>query len=95
MTVLTGDNRLKREVQRITAATASTADFGAELAVLEGAKRPDLVIVDARTEAPPPGLKQKTPDGCPVIFIVAQDQIIKLPQVVADFGAVVVVAKRF
>ena len=53
MTVLTRDNRLKREVQRITAATASTADFGAELTLLEGPKRTDLVIVDARTEAPP------------------------------------------
>lgn len=81
MTVLTRDNRLKREVQRITAATASTADFGAELTALDAAKRPDLVIVDARTEAPPTGLKAKVPDGCPVIHIVDEEKMIDgLPQ---------------
>lgn len=76
MTVLTRDNRLKREVQRITAATASTADFGPDLSVLDGEKRPDLVIVDARNEPPPAGLKQKIPDGCPVIFIVDEEKML-------------------
>jgi hypothetical protein len=81
MTVLTRDNRLKREVQRITAATASTADFGFELTTIEAGKRPDLVIVDSRTEAPPTGLKSKLPDGCPVIFIVDEEKMIEgLPQ---------------
>ena len=60
MTVLTKDNRLKREVQRITAATASTADFG-DLTVLESGKRPDVVIVDACTEPVPSTLKSRTP----------------------------------
>ena len=76
MTVLTRDNRLKREVQRITAATASTADFGGELSLLDGDKRPDLVIVDARTEPPPAGLKGKLPEGCPAIFIVDEERLV-------------------
>jgi hypothetical protein len=81
MTVLTRDNRLKREVQRITAATASTADFGPDLTVLDGAKRPDLVIVDARSEAPPAGLRGKVPDGCPQIFIVDEEKLLEsVPQ---------------
>ena len=75
MTVLTKDNRLKREVQRITAATASTADFG-DISILGGDKRPDLVIVDARTEPVPPALKDKTPDGCPIIFIVDEEKML-------------------
>jgi len=80
MTVLTKDNRLKREVQRITAATASTADFG-DLAILEGGKRPDLVIVDARTEPVPSTLRARTPDGCPIIFIVDEEKLLEsLPQ---------------
>ena len=72
MTVLTKDNRLKREVQRITAATASTADFGPELAIFEG-RKPDLVIVDARTERPPGGLHKKVPETAKIIFIVGDD----------------------
>jgi hypothetical protein len=81
MTVLTRDNRLKREVQRITAATASTADFGPDLTVLDGTKRPDLVIVDARSEPPPAGLKAKVPDGCPQIFIVDEEKLLdSVPQ---------------
>lgn len=80
MTVLTKDNRLKREVQRITAATASTADFG-DLAVLDTGKRPDVVIVDARTEPVPTTLKSRTPDGCPIIFIVDEEKMSEnLPQ---------------
>jgi hypothetical protein len=81
MTVLTKDNRLKREVQRITAATASTADFGPELTILDSGKRPDLLIVDSRTDPTPTGLKQKVPDGCPIMFIVDEEKMMDgLPQ---------------
>ncbi len=76
MTVLTKDNRLKREVQRITAATASTADFGSELSLLEGSKRPDLVIVDGRTGPPLIGLEGKVPPTCPIIHIVDEEQML-------------------
>lgn len=74
--VLTGDNRLKREVQRVTAATASTAEFGPDLTILGGERRPDLVIADARTEPPPKGFKEKVPDGCPVVYIVDEERIL-------------------
>jgi len=77
LTVLTGDNRLKREVQRVTAATASTADFGPDLSILGGERRPDLVIVDARTEPPPKGFKEKVPDGCPVVYVVDEERILE------------------
>ncbi len=77
MTVITRDNRLKREVQRVTAATASTADFGGELSVLDGDRRPDLVIVDARTEPPPAGLRAKLPDGCQVIYVLDEEKLLE------------------
>jgi hypothetical protein len=77
MTVLTRDNRLKREVQRITAATASTADFGPEPSILASGKRPDLLIVDARTDAPPATLRDQVPDGCPIIHIVDEDRLLE------------------
>ncbi len=77
LTVLTGDNRLKREVQRVTAATASTAEFGPDLAILGGERRPDMVIVDARTEPPPKGFKEKVPDGAPIVYIVDEDKILE------------------
>ena len=73
MSVITADNRLKREVQRVTASTASTASFGPDLTVLEGERKPDLVIVDARTERPPVGLHKKVPNSAKMIFVVAAD----------------------
>lgn len=73
MSVITKDNRLKREVQRVTASTASTAAFAPDLTVLEGDRRPDLVIVDARTEKPPVGLHSRLPADASVIFIVGDD----------------------
>ncbi|MCA9679737.1 MAG: hypothetical protein H6709_10635 [Kofleriaceae bacterium] len=76
LTVITRDNRLKREVQRVTAATASTADFGPDLALLAGDRKPDLVIVDARTEAPPAGLKQKLPDGAQVVYVLDEERLL-------------------
>src|SRR5678809_1533961 len=75
LTVLTRDNRLKREVQRITAATASTADFGGELSIFDG-KQPDLVIVDARSNKVPAGLESKVPPACPIIHIVDEETMI-------------------
>ena len=76
MTVLTKDNRLKREVQRITAATASTADFGGDASILDG-KKPDLIILDARAEAPPAGFESRVPSGCPLIYIVEEDHMME------------------
>jgi anti-sigma regulatory factor (Ser/Thr protein kinase) len=73
MSVITGDNRLKREVQRVTASTASTAAFGKDLTALDGDRKPDLVIVDARTERPPVGLHKKVPETAKMIFIVGDD----------------------
>ncbi len=72
MTVLTADNRLKREVQRVTASTASTASFGKDLAVFDGERKPDLVIIDAR-DKPPAGLQARLPAAIPVIYIVGDD----------------------
>lgn len=74
LTVLTKDNRLKREVQRITAATASTAKFG-DPSVLDGGRPPDLVIVDSRGDGPAAKFEAKLPSGCPLIHIVDEDRI--------------------
>jgi anti-sigma regulatory factor (Ser/Thr protein kinase) len=73
MSVITADNRLKREVQRVTASTASTAAFSKDLTALEGDRKPDLVIVDARTERAPVGLHKKAPETSKIIFIVGDD----------------------
>jgi hypothetical protein len=76
MTVITRDNRLKREVQRVTASTASNAQFILEAAALDRVERPDLVIFDARTERPPTELAKQLPDGCAIIYIVDEDALI-------------------
>ena len=76
MSVITADNRLKREVQRVTASTASTAAFAKDLTALDGERKPDLVIVDARTERPPVGLHTKVPSTAKMIFIVGDDHLI-------------------
>jgi len=76
MTVITRDNRLKREVQRVTASTASNAQFILEASALDKVERPDLVIFDARAERPPTELGKRLPDDCALIYIVDEDALI-------------------
>src|SRR4051794_25469161 len=73
MTVVTKDNRLKREVQRVTASTASNAEFVADAAELARGKKPDLVIYDARTEPPKKDFRDSLPASSSVIYIVDED----------------------
>jgi anti-sigma regulatory factor (Ser/Thr protein kinase) len=73
MTVVTKDNRLKREVQRVTAATASNAEFVLDPLAIDRVRSPDLVIYDARTEAPTKEFRDKLPATCSVIYIVDEE----------------------
>ena len=52
MAVVTPDNRLKREIKRVTSATNSTAQFASSPGEVD-AGRVDLVIFDARRSDPP------------------------------------------
>jgi hypothetical protein len=74
MAVITADRRLKREVQRVTAATGSTADYTAEPATWTPEKPPDLVIFDARQGPPDPSLKKKIPNA-PFIWILEEQKL--------------------
>jgi hypothetical protein len=76
MTVITKDNRLKREVQRVTASTASNAEFVLEVEALDRVQRPDLVIFDARTQAPPRELAAKLGADCKLMYIVEEENLL-------------------
>lgn len=73
MTVVTRDNRLKREVQRVTASTASNAEFVLDATAFDRVRKPNLVIYDARTEAPRKEQFARLPADCAVIYIVDED----------------------
>jgi hypothetical protein len=76
MTVITPDNRLKREVQRVTASTASNAEYVLDVAALDRVSKPNLLIYDARKERPPKALVEKLPADCAVIYIVDEDAVV-------------------
>jgi hypothetical protein len=77
MTVVTKDNRLKREVQRVTASTASNAEFVLEVDALARVQKPDLVIYDARTETPPKGFHDKLAADTAVIYVVDDEKLLE------------------
>jgi hypothetical protein len=84
MTVITKDNRLKREVQRVTASTASNAEFILDVAALDRVQKPDLVIFDARTTVPPRSLTEKLGTSTAIIFIVEEENLIESMSLLGD-----------
>ncbi|HTM21096.1 MAG TPA: hypothetical protein VL172_11325 [Kofleriaceae bacterium] len=76
MAVVTRDNALKREVQRVTAATGSTADFVPEPGGLEPGKPIDLAIFDARTELPAKQFFDRVPPTAHVQYILQDGALI-------------------
>jgi hypothetical protein len=88
MTVITKDNRLKREVQRVTASTASNAEFILEVAALDRVQKPDLVIFDARSQAPPRELAAKLGADCKIIYVVEEENLLGSMNLLGDGHAV-------
>jgi hypothetical protein len=84
MAVITADSRLKREVQRVTAATGSTADFAADAATLSNERAPDLAIFDARTRDPDPAIAAKLPGDASFIWILDEAKLLEKVDALAD-----------
>jgi len=74
MLVISKDNRLKREVRRVTAATASIAEVVDDPA--EATTEAHLVIYDARAEPPPAAMTGGFHANRTVIYIVGEDQLV-------------------
>jgi hypothetical protein len=84
MAVITADSRLKREVQRVTAATGSTADFAADAASLSNERAPDLAIFDARTHDPDPAIAAKLPSDASFMWILDEAKLLEKVDALAD-----------
>lgn len=76
MAVITHDNRLKREVQRVTAATGSTADFAADPTGLATEKPHDLAILDARGVEPDKAFFARVPERSSVMYILEEETLL-------------------
>lgn len=80
MAVVTRDNNLKREVKRVIAATASTADFIADVSGLNPERAPQLAIFDARQTAPDKLFFAKVPAEAKIVYIIEGDALVeKIP----------------
>lgn len=73
LAVVTNDKRLRRDIKRVTAATNSTAEFLDDTANLDSAGKPDLVIFDAREQAPPSNTLAAVPRRAAISYIVDGD----------------------
>lgn len=73
MAVVTPDNRLKREIKRITSATNSTAEFVNDASALEDPGRANLVIYDARRDDPPRALYNSLSRDATISCVLASD----------------------
>jgi hypothetical protein len=82
MLVVSPDNRLRREVRRTTAATGSTVSFVDTPA--DATTDNNLIIVDARTPRPPAELLEEVPAERPVIYIVAEDNVVSSLRLLDD-----------
>ncbi len=77
MAVITRDTALKRAVKRLTTATGSTADFTTGVSALDSARKPDLVIFDARRGAPAKSFFKKIPGDARILYILSGDSLIQ------------------
>lgn len=77
MAVVTRDNALKREVQRVTAATGSTADFVADAGALDAKKPLNLAIFDARSDLPSKSFFDRVPRESRIQYILQGDTLIE------------------
>lgn len=78
MAVVTSDKRLRREVKRVTTATNATADFVADASELASDKKHvNLVIYDARKEAPSDELLDALPREAAISYILEGNNLFK------------------
>lgn len=84
LTVVTNDKRLRRDIKRVTAATNSTAEFLEEAAKLESVEKPDLVIFDAREQAPPSKSLAAVPRSAAISYIVQGDSLFERISLLRD-----------
>ena len=75
MTVISPDNRLKREIKRVTSATNATAVFLNSPVELEQTSKNDLVIYDARRSDPPDSMLAQLPRNSAISYVLASDSL--------------------
>ncbi len=75
MAVVTPDNRLKREIKRVTSATNSTAQFSSSVSELSDESRANLVIYDARRADPPAELLSSLSADASISYILPSDSL--------------------
>ncbi|MCG8422268.1 MAG: ATP-binding protein [Proteobacteria bacterium] len=77
MTVVTPDNRLKREIKRVTTATGSKAQFVSNAQGLDMRNSVDLVIYDARQGDPPWQIFSRLPVDTSISYVLPPDSLIQ------------------
>lgn len=76
MAVVTRDNRLKREIKRVTTATGSTADFIGDATGIDPAKPVNLAIWDGRKADPDKNFFKKVPPSARISYVLEGDTLL-------------------
>jgi hypothetical protein len=76
MAVVTRDNRLKREIKRVTTATGSTADFIGDATGIDPAKPANLAIWDGRKADPDKNFLKKIPSTARISYVLEGDKLL-------------------
>ncbi len=84
MAVITRDTALKRAVKRLSTATGATAEFTPDVRGLEGARRPNLAIFDARRRTPDEAFYKAVPSDARILFILEGDTLLEKLELLAD-----------
>lgn len=84
MAVVTRDTNLKRELKRVTAATASSADYLTDATGFDPDRPPQLAIFDARQTNPDKLFLGKVPQNAKIIYIVEGDSLTKKLNLLED-----------
>ena len=84
MAVVTPDKRLKRAIKRVTTATASTADYCANLASLSKETDVDFAILDAREQAPTKEELANISGHASIAYILDDENLIRTVDMLSD-----------
>ncbi len=76
LAIVSRDNRLKREIKRVTAATGSTADFIGDASGLDPNRPANLAIYDARSGEPDKQFLSKLPRHTPIAYVLQSERLI-------------------
>ncbi|ACY12746.1 PEGA domain-containing protein [Haliangium ochraceum] len=84
LAVVTSDKRLQREIKRVTAATNARASFASSADVLDPSEETNLVVFDARDEAPAANHLAGLPRDLALAYIVDGDSLFERVSLLGD-----------